>query len=57
MDIDGHLVPGIGARVVNRLDEICELSASESVMAASHKESDMSEATNDQRIKIYTADG
>jgi len=43
--------------MVNRLDEICELSTSASVMAASYKESNMSEATNDQRIKIYTADG
>jgi len=43
--------------MVNRLAEICERSASASVMAASHKESNMSEAMNDQRIKIYTADG
>jgi hypothetical protein len=45
------------ARVINQMDEIFELSASESIMAAGHEESDMSEAMNDQRIKIYTADG
>jgi len=45
------------ACMVNRLNEHCELSAGAYVMAASHKESNMSEATNDQRIKIFTADG
>ena len=29
----------------------------EPVILLGHKESDMSEATNDQHIKIYTADG
>ena len=57
MDIYGHLVPGIGERVVDGLNAICELSASEAVMATDYKESDMSEATNDQHIKIYTANG
>ena len=55
--IDGHLVPGVGERVVNRLDEICDRSASEPVMAASHKEGYMSESMPEQGVKIYTADG
>ena len=55
--IYGRLVPGFGERVVNRLDEICDRSASEPVMAASHKEGYMSESMHEQGIKIYTADG
>jgi hypothetical protein len=56
MDIDGHLASG-SAPMVNRPDDVCELFGSEPVMTASHKESNMSEATNNNRIKIYTADG
>jgi len=57
LDLYEHLVSGIGEHVVDGLNEICELSVRALVMAAGHKENDMSEATNDQRIKIYTADG
>jgi hypothetical protein len=55
--IYGHLVPGIGERVVNRLDEICARSASEPAMATGHKEGYMSESMHESSIKIYTANG
>jgi len=56
-DIYEHPLPRNVERVVDGMNKICELVASETVMTTDHKESDMSETTNDQHIKIYTADG
>jgi hypothetical protein len=57
VDLYGHLVPAVNARGVDGPKGIRELSAGEPMMSIGHKESNMSEATSHQGIKIYTANG